>query len=67
MTVALNSKNLSSPTQKKIAYIKETLHSEGLDPEIKENVWPILEAGKFKPVIYKTFKASYNYMFQRRL
>lgn len=27
-----------------------------LSAEIKEYVWPVLEAGKFKPVIYKTFK-----------
>ncbi|MVN22464.1 NAD(P)H-quinone oxidoreductase [Mucilaginibacter arboris] len=27
-----------------------------LSAAIKENVWPVLEAGKFKPVIYKTFK-----------
>lgn len=27
-----------------------------LAAEIRENIWPILEAGKFKPVIYKTFK-----------
>jgi NADPH2:quinone reductase len=27
-----------------------------LSAEIKEQVWPVLEAGKFKPVIYKTFK-----------
>lgn len=29
-----------------------------LAAEIKENVWPVLEAGKFKPVIYKTFKLA---------
>ena len=29
-----------------------------LSAEIKENVWPLLEAGKFKPVIYKTFKLA---------
>ncbi|RYE28052.1 MAG: NAD(P)H-quinone oxidoreductase [Sphingobacteriaceae bacterium] len=27
-----------------------------LTVEIKENIWPIIEAGKFKPVIFKTFK-----------
>jgi NADPH2:quinone reductase len=27
-----------------------------LSAEILEQVWPVLEAGKFKPVIYKTFK-----------
>ncbi|RYY25412.1 MAG: NAD(P)H-quinone oxidoreductase, partial [Sphingobacteriaceae bacterium] len=27
-----------------------------LSVEIKKQVWPILEAGKFKPVIYQTFK-----------
>ncbi len=27
-----------------------------LSVAIKEQVWPVLEAGKFKPVIYKTFK-----------
>jgi len=27
-----------------------------LSVAIKEQVWPVLEAGKFKPVVYKTFK-----------
>ncbi len=27
-----------------------------LSADIKEHIWPVLEAGKFKPVIYKTFQ-----------
>jgi len=32
------SKLLANSSKKKIAYIEETLHSEGLDPEIKDNI-----------------------------
>jgi aspartyl-tRNA(Asn)/glutamyl-tRNA(Gln) amidotransferase subunit A len=32
------SKNLENSSKRKIAFIEETLHSEGLDPEIKSNI-----------------------------
>ncbi|RZK66867.1 MAG: Asp-tRNA(Asn)/Glu-tRNA(Gln) amidotransferase subunit GatA, partial [Pedobacter sp.] len=32
------SKNLQNSSKRRIAYIEETLHSEGLDPEIKQNI-----------------------------
>lgn len=35
---------------------RDVVFKAHLSAAIKENVWPILEAGKFKPVIYKTFK-----------
>lgn len=37
------SQNLAHPKKQKIAYIEETLHSEGLDPEIKNNVLSQIE------------------------
>lgn len=37
---------------------RDTDFKAQLAAEIKENVWPVLEAGKFKPVIYKTFKLA---------
>ncbi|MEO5910588.1 MAG: Asp-tRNA(Asn)/Glu-tRNA(Gln) amidotransferase subunit GatA [Pelobium sp.] len=42
------SKLLLNPTPKKIAYIEETLHSEGLDLEIKKNVLKQIESLKAK-------------------
>ena len=54
------SENLSSPAQKKIAYIKETLHSEGLDPEIKENV--LQQIAKLKADGHIVEPVSFEYL-----
>lgn len=35
---------------------RDAVFKAQLSAEIRENIWPIMEAGKFKPVIYKTFK-----------
>jgi len=35
---------------------RDAVFKAQLSAAIKENVWPVVEAGKFKPVIYKTFK-----------
>ena len=35
---------------------RDAVFKAQLSAAILKNVWPILEAGKFKPVIYKTFK-----------
>ena len=59
-TVPQYSKNLSSPAQKKIAYIKETLHSEGLDPEIKENV--LKQIAKLKADGHIVEPVSFEYL-----
>ena len=37
---------------------REPAFKEALAEAVRQNVWPILEAGKFKPVIYKTFLLS---------
>ena len=59
-TVPNYSENLSSPAQKKIAYIKETLHSEGLDPEIKENV--LQQIAKLKADGHIVEPVSFEYL-----
>ncbi|MGI4021090.1 MAG: NAD(P)H-quinone oxidoreductase [Janthinobacterium lividum] len=35
---------------------RDAVFKAQLSAAILENVWPVLEAGKFKPIIYKTFK-----------
>lgn len=35
---------------------RDAVFKAQLSAEIKENIWPIIEADQFKPVIYKTFK-----------
>ena len=59
-TVPNYSENLSFPAQKKIAYIKETLHSEGLDPEIKENV--LQQIAKLKADGHIVEPVSFEYL-----
>ncbi|WP_028295355.1 NAD(P)H-quinone oxidoreductase [Olivibacter sitiensis] len=40
---------------------RETAFKAALTKEIGEKVWPIMEAGEFKPVIYKTFPLEEAY------
>ena len=54
------SKLLSSTTKKRIAYIEETLHSEGLDPEIKANVLQQIE--QLKADGHRVEPVSFEYL-----
>lgn len=54
------SKLLAVPTQKKIAYIEETLHSDGLDPEIRDNV--LAQIKKLKADGHKVEPVSFEYL-----
>lgn len=53
--------NIMKMMQKRITITGSTLRSReasfktALAMEIEQQVWPILEAGKFKPVVFKTF------------
>lgn len=59
-TVPAYSQNLAHPKKQKIAYIEETLHSEGLDPEIKNNVLSQIE--KLKAQGHTVEPVSFEYL-----
>ncbi|MBD3747996.1 MAG: Asp-tRNA(Asn)/Glu-tRNA(Gln) amidotransferase subunit GatA [Sphingobacteriales bacterium] len=54
------SQKLVHPKKQKIAYIKETLHSEGLDPEIKNNVLSQIE--KLRAEGHSVEPVSFEYL-----
>jgi len=56
--------NIPKMMQKRLTITGSTLRSREYDfkkqlaKEVQKNVWPLIESGKFKPVIFKTFPFS---------
>lgn len=56
--------NIPKMMQKRLTITGSTLRSREYDfkkqlaKEVRKNVWPLIESGKFKPVIFKTFPFS---------